>query len=482
VHPAVSNPRTSEPGSALGRALLRRWPLVLLIALVAAGAAAAALAARSASYEAAAKLLVTPLPQYDETFFGTSLLRDAGDSKLTASTAAEVLHSRGVATEAARRLNDGTEPGSILDAVRVDPTGETNVLRVVARADRRERARRLATVFAQSAIAARWRTIAAQLDRRIATLTARRRHLRRGGAAAGDLGHQLELLRTTRLTGADPTLQVAQTAGPARAAARAPAAVVVIMSLIGGGFLGAMAAFGLDRLSRSVRDEDDALAICPLPVWARIPSPPRRLRGLAGIAPSLLTAAGRGAFRRLAAQVERWAPEGGSVAFISPSEADGRTTAAVNVAAALAERGRRTVIVRLGRPPGELDAAAREDLRDLGVAVFEEDDGQPRSLSQLLAEAHEHANLVLIDAPPLRRESDVLATAADLVLVVRAGHTSRERLRQLRDLLEHIGASPAGLLLVGVSGGRAAGGPAPAVSQSADGALTARDHVPSLRP
>jgi Mrp family chromosome partitioning ATPase len=430
---------------------VRRWPLVLLVALVAGGGALAAVASRSARYESTAKLLLAPLPQYDQTFFGTSLLRDAGDPKLTASTAAELLHSHRMAVAAARRLGDGTLAGSVLDAVRVVPAGETNVLRVTARADGGDRAERVAEAFAESVVAARWSTISSQLDRRISILTARRAAATRSAAAS--ITDQLQALQAAREAGSDPTVQLAQRATRAEAASQTPAALVLVLALIGGAFLGALAAIGIDRIRGRVSDEEDVLAIYPLPVWARVPAAPRRQGANGPILFSAMSAVGRNAFRALAAHVANWAPEGGTIAVISSSDADGRTTAAASIAAALAERGHRATLVRLGEPAEE---ALQADLEASGVTVVAPKGPDPRAIADLVQEARERADIVVIDGPSVRSGTEVIgaATSADIVLVARVGHTPRHQLRQAREMLEGIGARPAGLVLMGTGGRR----------------------------
>jgi Mrp family chromosome partitioning ATPase/capsular polysaccharide biosynthesis protein len=469
VEPVASS-IDAQPVNALGRAVLRRWPVALLVAVVAVVAAGITVADRSASYEASAKLLVSPLAQYDVTFLGTSLLRDPGDPKLTASTAAEVLHTGSVAREAVRRLGDGTSSGSVLDAVRVVPAGETNVLRVTAHADDPARAVHLATVFARSAVLSRWPKIASQLHRRIAILTQRSRALK-GRNSDTALADQLRALRIVRAGGRDPTLSVAQGAGPAVASARTSGAVVLVLALLGGGFLGVLAAIGIDRIDRRVRDEDDALEVYALPVWARVPRARRRLRGTGPIAPSAMTPAGRGAFRAFAVQIDRWAPEGGSIALISSSDADGRTTAAVNVTAALVERGRSAALVRLGEAPGE---TVNADLDASGVPILEADGDKARPLAELLEDARKRSDIVVIDGPPLSRGADMAGTAmsADLVLVVRVGHTLRRQMRQVRDVLEGLGVRPAGLVLVGVAS-RGRGSRERATAATSESSLTA---------
>jgi hypothetical protein len=308
-----------------------------------------------------------------------------------------------VGVETARRLGGGWTADSVRDSVDVKPVGNTNVLAITARRADPALAERLATAFAKSALGVRWRTIAGELDDRIAALTAR----------PGDRGSELRALDAVRRGGTDPTLKLEGTS-PAVAADELSGAVVVVLALLGGLFLGALAALGIGRLGRRVHREDDVLTVYPLPVLARV-SP-----------------AGVEAFRTLAVQIERWAPSGGTIAVASPSTGDGRGTAAANIAAGIAEGAHTATVV-------QLDAAGAQPVHEL------------------LAEARALADFVVVDGPPLSGDARALraATLADIVvLVVRLGHTGRQELRRVRDVLEHTGIRPAGLLLVEAREGR----------------------------
>ena len=73
--------------------LLRQWAAVVLITVIALVASVASVVGRSSSYQATAQLLIVPLSQDDQIYFGTRMLRDAGDPSLTAASAAQVLHT-----------------------------------------------------------------------------------------------------------------------------------------------------------------------------------------------------------------------------------------------------------------------------------------------------------------------------------------------------------------------------------------------------
>jgi len=79
-----------------------------------------------------------------------------------------------------------------------------------------------------------------------------------------------------------------------------------------------------------------------------------------------------------------------------------------------------------------------------------------RRLPELLKQAKELADYVILDTAPLGEVSDALRLADevdDLIIVSRPGHTMRANFEIMRDLLEQTGHEPLGYLLLGVTGG-----------------------------
>src|SRR5437867_11592757 len=100
-----------RPEGALGpymRALRSHRLLVLAITLLALAAAIGWLAHRSPQYQAKAEILVSPLPQDDQTFLGIpDVLRDSpSDPTRTIQTAATFIDSPLAAALAARHVDD----------------------------------------------------------------------------------------------------------------------------------------------------------------------------------------------------------------------------------------------------------------------------------------------------------------------------------------------------------------------------------------
>ena len=111
-----------------------------------------ATASRSRSYEATAQILIVPLSQDNQIYFGTGLLRDAGAPSLTAASAAQVLHSEDIGRATAQAIGHGQTASSVLNRVAVRPTLETNVLAVTASAASRVAATDLAATYVKALV------------------------------------------------------------------------------------------------------------------------------------------------------------------------------------------------------------------------------------------------------------------------------------------------------------------------------------------
>jgi len=226
------------------------------VALTAVAATLVALSQRESSYRAAATVLITPLPQYDDAFLGTSLVRDAGDASRTAETIATLIDSDDAAAQAARTLGGNWTTSSVKDAVTVKPVADTNVVRVTAQAGDRARARLVASTFVRAAFQVRWRRIARELDARISDLEA----LRRAAApAGGELERQRALLEAVRRGGVDPTLSHRRT-DRAEEVNGVPSGVAVVLALLGGLLVGVLAAAALGAVRRAPGSVDESRA------------------------------------------------------------------------------------------------------------------------------------------------------------------------------------------------------------------------------
>lgn len=168
-----------------------------------------------------------------------------------------------------------------------------------------------------------------------------------------------------------------------------------------------------------------------------------------------------------------------SVLVTSPNAGEGKSTCIAHLAAAHARQGNRTLLIdadlrcptqhlhfamknTLGLADAVTDNKRLQDLKQQapgnpnldvivaaqgGSAVIER---VGKAVEDLLAAAHAEYDLVFIDAPPMLcfAEPIHLAGAADGVLVIcRAGHTSKQEVSGVFSKLRRLGAAPLGLVL-----------------------------------
>ncbi len=190
----------------------------------------------------------------------------------------------------------------------------------------------------------------------------------------------------------------------------------------------------------------------------------------------------REAFRTLLAQLGQ--RDGVRVVMVaSASTGDGKTTSATNLATAMAATGDRTVLLDLDlRKPDVARGLGMQEttsltrllandvtladmlvsapaLPSMSVLAITAAAGNPglteaihRRLPQLIEQAKDLADWVVIDTPPLGEVSDalrVVQSVDDIIIVTRPGHTNRASFEVMRGLLERTtGAQPTGMVVI----------------------------------
>ncbi|MGZ6791876.1 MAG: polysaccharide biosynthesis tyrosine autokinase [Mycobacteriales bacterium] len=251
----------------------------------------------------------------------------------------------------------------------------------------------------------------------------------------------------------------------------------LVLGLLLGLVSGVVLALVLEGLDRTVRTAEQAEEVTGAAVLGVVPRLSRRQAGraLPGDEPAAE------AFRSLRTAVRFATPTPSRILLVtSPSEAEGKTTAALNLALALARSGARTVLVdadlRRGRVAGVLGLDATRGLSDVvtGAATLERClQGGPdglivlaagalppnpsevvgsKAMADLLTELEGYADAIVVDAPPVLPVTDatVLATQADgVLLVLRTGRTRRALAAAARRQLAGVGAPVLGCVLNG---------------------------------
>lgn len=261
-----------------------------------------------------------------------------------------------------------------------------------------------------------------------------------------------------------------------------------------GGFLGLLAGLGLalafERMNRRLRSRDEVEAAFAVPVLAEVPrlavGQQRAGEVVAVTSPLSRSAEAYRAVRSLlllhaqggaaepngesarTPEAEPVQPDGGLVVMVtSASPGEGKTTTTANLAAVFAEPGASVLAVNCDfhRPRLPLLLGTSGDsgkLTDTGIAGVRcvtavTDDptvAPPHTVAlqrQVLLRARPRFDIVLVDTAPLLTTNDAteLVAAVDLVVVVaRAGMTTLGAAERARELLERLGASVPGVVLV----------------------------------
>jgi Mrp family chromosome partitioning ATPase len=458
------------------RAVRRNWIIVVAITLLTAAIAAYTVTRSGPSYQATASILVTPLPQGDPTFIGLGVVIDTGDPARTIETAAALVDSTGAAAATAAAMGPGWTVGRVQSAVSVTPLGQSDVLAVTASSSAAGEAARLATTYARSAIAYRAAIVQRNANAELASLQAELAVVGRGTSAqAQDLSSRVDVLRTVKSNGGDPTLSLSQAAQPPSSPSSTPRWLIVLLALMGGFALGSIAALGVEFFGRPARDEEEITSIFPVPVLASIPK--LRSRGNEPMSPWLFPPEAFEQVRMLRVQLELTV-QSPVIMVTSAGAGDGKTTVVGALAAAFAESGQDVIVMDLDlRKPSlermlEIDTAGHREAEDpdqplstlvpvpelpnvklLPVPAFGSTLDQIMArLPLLLAQARRAAACVIVDTAPVGEVSEGLRIAPmceTVVFVARPRHTDRRRLATARDLLARAGARVAGLVLVG---------------------------------
>lgn len=159
---------------------------------------------------------------------------------------------------------------------------------------------------------------------------------------------------------------------------------------------------------------------------------------------------------------------------------EGKTTTTTNMAVALAQQGRRVLLIdadlrrasvhrvfRLkpraglsdvltGRQPLEAAVQQHPDIPNLNILPAGPTPPQPSELlgskimKELLHYCAEHYDHVILDSPPTLTVTDAVLLSVEVdrvILVIRSGHTTRAALRRSRDLLSHVKANVMGVVI-----------------------------------
>ena len=480
-------PPSEEAGlSSYVRTLRERiWLVIGMVALTTLVAIAYVTTA-SPTYEAESDMIIFPAGSSEQSLVQLPLLRESADPTAAIETAARLIVNPSVAERVKEDLDSPLSTDELQASVTAEPIAQSNVIAVTARAPSAEEARDLANGFAEAAIAERREALHDYIDQ---TLPGLRDQLEANpdSELRAEVA-QLEALRQSD----DPTLRIQTEAMLPTAPAAPRKKLSVAVGILAGLILGVGGAFAIQILDPRLRREEQLRRLYRLPILARIPREIGRSQ-TAALNPLGLSPATAEAYRTLRGTLAvshrrtSSAARRGSTAILvtgsSPSE--GKTTSAINLAASLAAAGSSVILIEADlRRPGIgralavaprqgivsvlIESVALEDVLvtsdrlgpNLRMLLAEHEGGWITELfalpaaRQLVDEARELADYVIIDSPPLTDVIDALPLASyvdDVLIVTRLGKTRLANLARLGELLAEIDVKPVGFVVVGTS-------------------------------
>ncbi len=478
----------------LVRGLRRRLWILLLCVLVVPAAAFAWSSTRPKEYTATANLLLRDL-DLAQKLFGSSSFAPTNDPQTVRNTNLRLVTLEAVAARAARKLRPLTT-AEIQGMISVAPDGQSDLIGVSATGPDAKQSARVANTFAGEYITFRRSADRGQVESAIVLVRqnlARLTPEERTGPAGQQLVKQIQQLNVLAAlqTGNAELVQLA--GAPTVPSAPTPKRDAIV-GLMAGLLLGMALAFLLERLDQRLKEAEDVEEAFGLPILTELPES----RTFSGRKRSFVISDGpeaeafallRGSLRYF--NVER---EIHSVVVTSPAPQDGKTTVALNLAAAAARAGEDVLLIeadlrrpqlahRLELPPSsglsgaltrggeigegliglELPAVAGGDGRGAVLEILPAGPLPPNpaqllesaAMENLLEQAERLWDLVVIDTPPTSSVSDTLPLmrwASGVILVCRLGRTRRGAAALVRRQFDSMSAGPLGIVLNGAKG------------------------------
>jgi capsular exopolysaccharide synthesis family protein len=503
--------RSAQEGGGLAAALdvvRRRWQVMVAIVIAAVAIAVVAHERATRSYSATASVAFQ-----NGTLSEAALqVPGSGSSEPQREANTEVLtaHSPEVARGVATQLGLSASPRELLDQVSVESAATANVLNIVAKTGSPRDSARLANAFAQQYIAFRIHSQVAAIETAEHRLTQQMAALPPGSPEHGALDQSLQRLSALRAVAGDGANIIGLATPPSSPSGMSLGSTVAIGLLIGLA-LAITVAFVLESLDRRVTTLAEFENEYRLPVLTAVP------QSDVGLAPAgqRVDALEPHRILRSALDFAGVTRDLDTLLVTSAVAGEGKTTVAVDLAHAVALTGRKVVLVELDlRHPtfarqfdinshdgltlaltrrSKVEDALIEPLPDLpNLSVLLSGPLPPNpsellgssKISETIATLAWESDLVIIDAPPLNPVADtqILLTNEAIhgvLMVARAGKTTRDEARRARSILDRHGVEPLGLVVTGLRDARrygyeAYGAPRP--SRAADAKRT-----PALR-
>jgi capsular exopolysaccharide synthesis family protein len=470
--------------------LRRRLPLILGCMLIIAAAATVYSLLQPKEYTARAVLLFRN-PGFDQSILGGGAFAPGQDATREAATNERLVSLAVVGERAARQVGGGITGADLSGKVEIASEGPSDLVAINATDRKPRRSAQIANAFAREYVLFRRN---ADRDKVNQAKVLSERQLQ--GMSAAELRSERGRLLRQRLDQLE-TLASLQTGNaelvqPATAPT-SPSAPTPLKNGVLAGFFGLLLGLALallfERLDTRIRGTEDVEELVRRPVLGAIPR--SRALGRRQLEAEALSGPDAEAFRMLRASLRYFNVDDDikSVLITSAEPGDGKSTVALHLAFAAADAGTRTLLIEadLRRPtlaralrvpaaPGLTNvltgsATLRSATKTLRVPGRGERSSAPRALDvvlsgpippnptdlleserlrQVVREAENQYELVIIDTPPTSVVSDAIplvSQTSGVIVVVRSDKTNRDGLRQLRDQLANLDARLLGVVL-----------------------------------
>jgi Mrp family chromosome partitioning ATPase len=462
---------------------LRTHRLVIVgVTAIALLAALLVVATATKRYDAEADLQIQPRATFNGTdpLAGSPAFVQPADLTSAATAAARVFSSPAYQGEFERRLEQRGDHITIS----VTPLSQADIVSIGVSAPNGALAANAANRFAHFITAKRKAVFQKWLGEKVTAIQNELSAVPAQSQQHADFAATLASLKSYRDSG-DPTVSFLTPAAIPGAAAWPRPRTTIAVALLVGLLLGIAAAVTLEVVNPRFTREEELTNAHRLPVLARMPRLPSRAIQSYFLGQAPLPRQAWKAYRTLRAVLSNAGGNGDrfptSILVTSAGPGDGKTLTAVNLAIALTSAGlsvtlvdadlprpmvgtifnvvgHRDGVVHLLNNPGaehtgaiaaplharlKLLLASEEQMHELHL--FE-----AQRIRLLLERLAKESDVVVVDAPPLPEvaEAVALADACEAVVVcVRIGHTRRDKLAELRELLGRRGVTPLGFFV-----------------------------------
>jgi Mrp family chromosome partitioning ATPase len=438
-------------------------------------------------YDAAASIAINPTPSFNTGPLATdpALFQQPADGSSVTVRATKVLSSpRYLGAFYRSRAYRALGPQASSASISLAPLSQALIIAIQASAPEAHLASATANHFERFVLAKRNAEFNTWLRGRITADEGSMRAFPKNSDQHATLAATVAQLQSYLGTG-DPTVSFVAPATVPTAASWPRPKTTLAVALLVGLLLGIAAAVILEVANPRFTREEELTDAHRLPVLARIPRlPVSAVEGyFLGQAP--LPREAWKAYRTLRAVLSNAGGDGDrfptSIAVTSAGPGDGKTLTAVNLAIALSSAGlnvtlvdadlprpmvgtvfnivghRNGVVHLLNNPEaprtGAVDAPLHSRLKLLLASeeqMHELHLFDTQRVSKLLDRLARDSDVVVVDMPPLPEvaEAVAFADASEAVVVcVRIGHTRRDKLAELRDLLGRRGVVPLGFFV-----------------------------------